>query len=69
MEETTVRQNLITQKDYTPYCGNDISRTEKGGCNNPRTVFNGTQFKCNKCCWISSFPYEFINRYKIKWGK
>ena len=70
MTETTVaRQNLITEKDYTPYCGNGISRHEKGGCDNPRTKWDGEQFFCPKCNWRSQFPIDFINRYKATWNK
>ncbi len=69
MEETTVRQNLMTQQGYSPYCGNDISRLEVGGCDNPRTKFNGKQFICPRCSWISEFPSDFIERYKLKWAE
>lgn len=67
-EETIVRENLMTQEGYSPYCGNDISQYKIGGCNNPRTKFTGFQFKCPKCGWISQFPIEFITRYKSKWN-
>lgn len=67
-EITIVRENLMNQKGYSPFCGNDISRLEKGGCDNPRTIFNGEQFKCPNCGWISQFPKDFIDRYKLKWN-
>jgi hypothetical protein len=67
-EITIVRENLMNEKGYSPYCGNDLSRNTKGGCDNPRTKFNGEQFVCPKCGWLSKFPQEFIKRYKEKWG-
>ena len=63
-EETIVRENLMTEPGYSPYCGNNTSRTALGGCDNPRTKFNGEQFVCPKCGWTSSFPINFITRYK-----
>lgn len=35
----------------------------------PRTFFNGKQFQCPYCGWVSSFPEDFIKRYKEKWNK
>lgn len=72
MEEKTVQQsvirgNLMTFSGYSPYCGNDIPKEEKGGCDMPRTSFNGSQFVCPKCGWVSSFPEDFIKRYKEHW--
>ncbi len=63
METTIVRENLMTREGYTPYCGN----MEK--CSMPRTFFNGKQFQCPYCGWVSSFPEDFIKRYKEKWNK
>lgn len=57
-----VRDNLMTKPGYTPYCGNDKCRVM------PRTLFNGKQFVCPRCGWVSSFEEEFINEYKKKWG-
>lgn len=59
-----VRRNLMEVENYSPYCGN-ISKN----CNNPRTRFNGEQFECPCCGWVSQFPLEFIQEYKLKWGK
>jgi len=59
-----IRDNLMTQKDYTPYCGN-IGRS----CSMPRTTFTGKQFRCSECGWVSRFDGEFIAQYKLKWGK
>jgi predicted RNA-binding Zn-ribbon protein involved in translation (DUF1610 family) len=67
-ELTIVRENLMNEDKYSPYCGNNISRNEKGGCDNPRTHFNGKQFVCPKCGWVSKFPIKFINKYKLKWN-
>jgi len=57
-----VRDNLMTQPGYTPYCG--------GQCKiMPRTVFDGEQFNCPCCGWRSAFEPEFIAQYKTKWEK
>ena len=58
----------MTEKDYSPYCGNNISRNDRGGCDNPRTRFNGSQFVCPRCGFVSQFPDDFIIRYKAKWN-
>jgi len=58
-----VRENLMTQPGYTPYCGNGNS------CSMPRTVWTGKQFKCPHCHWVSAFPDDFIAEYKAKWSK
>lgn len=42
-----IRDNLMTQKGYSPYCGSIGKR-----CSMPRTTFTGTQFKCNECGWV-----------------
>ncbi len=59
-----VRENLMNEPGYTPYCGN-------GHCSAmmPRTVWTGKQFKCYSCHWQSKFPDDFIAEYKAKWGK
>lgn len=57
-----VRKNLMEQKNYAPYCGNDKCREM------PRARFNGEQFVCPDCGWTSSFPADFIAEYKAKWG-
>lgn len=67
-EDTLIRENLITREGYSPYCGNSISRDQKSGCDNPRTKFNGEQFVCPHCGWISNFASDFIIRYKDKWN-
>jgi hypothetical protein len=56
-----VRDNLMTRPGYSPYCGNDKCSTM------PRTVWNGEQFKCCSCGWVSTFPADFIAEYKAKW--
>jgi hypothetical protein len=68
METSIVRNKLMTVKDYTPYCGNNISRRLINGCSNPRTKFNGQQFCCPECKFITSFPIDFIEKYKEYWG-
>lgn len=55
---STVRENLLSRKGYTPYCGGEkCSRM-------PRTIFNGEQFTCRDCGWKSNFPKDFIEKYK-----
>lgn len=66
-EKSIVRENLMTEPGYAPYCGNNIARHLPSGCSNPRTKWNGEQFVCPCCGWISQFPKEFIDRYKAKW--
>ena len=61
-EETIVRQNLMDNVNYRPYCGS----SER--CSNPRTEYRtlDSQFICPECKWISTFPENFIKRYKEK---
>lgn len=60
---TVIKHNLLTRKGYTPYCGgNYICITM------PRTEFDGQQFVCPDCGWVSEFPTEFISAYKAKWA-
>lgn len=56
-----VRENLMTRKGYTPYCGNVDCRFHM-----PRTRYIGGQFQCG-CGWRSSFDDEFIEAYQAKW--
>lgn len=62
-EKTIVRENLMTQKGYSPYCGADDCDHS-----NPRTVYSRQihQFRCI-CGWVSQFPKDFIERYEQKW--
>jgi len=62
-EDSIVRENLMNESGYSPYCGAERCRHRW-----PRTYFNGEQFKCN-CGWVSEFPIGFIRRYKAKWDK
>lgn len=57
-----VRENLMNEKGYSPYCGDFWCRFHM-----PRTSFDGEQFKC-MCGWRSTFEPEFIAEYKRKWG-
>jgi hypothetical protein len=68
MENSIVRDNLMTQEGYSPYCSNNKARRTTGGCDNPRTKFNGEQFVCPHCGWVSQFPKDFIDRYINRWG-
>jgi hypothetical protein len=56
-----VRENLMTRRGYSPYCGNEKCRQM------PRTTWTGQQFKCPACRWQSQFPDDFIAQYKAKW--
>lgn len=56
-----VRDNLMKEKGYTGYCPN-------WNCTMPRTKFNGDQFVCPCCGWISQYPIGFIIEYKRKWN-
>ena len=67
MEESFIRNKLMLDKAYSPYCGNDIMTYAEGGCHNPRTKFKEGQFICPSCGWKSQFPTDFIDRYKKKW--
>lgn len=55
--KSIVRQNLLTEPGYSPYCGNHLCASM------PRTRFNGEQFECPSCGWTSSFEPEFIDAY------
>jgi len=70
---TIVRYNLMNQKGYTPYCGDEICKPREYSPMKrqrwPRTEFDGSQFVCPKCNWKSAFPSEFIEDYKLKWNK
>ena len=63
-EKTTIRENLMNEQGYAPYCG--AIHCSYGTI---RTKFDKTQsqFVC-KCGWISSFPLTFIKRYINKWN-
>jgi hypothetical protein len=58
-ELSIVRRNLLENKRYTPYCGNQDCEIT------PRTFFNGEQFECAHCHWVSSFEKEFIKKVKV----
>lgn len=57
-----VRDNLMNERGYTPYCG-----AEKCDLHWPRTRFNGSQFAC-RCGFETTFEPEFIAAYKAKWN-
>lgn len=61
----TTRSNLLTRKNYSPYCGDPNCRYDI-----PRTTFNKTveQFEC-QCGWQSAFPQNFLDEYKKVWEK
>lgn len=57
---SVVRDNLMSQERYSPYCS---------ACDDmPRTFFNGSQFECPDCKWVSDFDDKFISEFKSKWG-
>lgn len=51
-----IKNNLVKAPNYTPYCGNEDCKTI------PRTKFNGSQFECPNCGWVSQFDKDFIER-------
>lgn len=63
-EESVVRENLMNEPGYTPYCGAMCREM-------PRTRWDAAkqQFTCPYCGWTSQFPYDFIMRYRRKWNK
>jgi len=63
IQGSTVRQNLLMSVErYSPYCGGS-------GCSKmPRTEFNGSQFVCPECGWISQIPQDIIDKYKKRWS-
>lgn len=56
-----VRENLMKEPGYSPYCGNDKCHLRW-----PRTRWNGSQFTC-RCGFVTQFDAEFIAAYKAKW--
>ncbi|QCW23096.1 hypothetical protein HWC35_gp026 [Vibrio phage USC-1] len=59
----TVRSNLMTIPNYSPYCGG-FSECDQM----PRTDYKRGQFQCPVCGWRSSFPEEFMSMYRYHWG-
>lgn len=59
-EITFMQQKLMERKGYRPGCG--VCRPFQ------RTVFNGEQFECKYCGWVSGYDKDFIQIYKQKWG-
>lgn len=57
-----VQNNLLTRVGYAPYCGNVRCKTLK------RTDFNGDQFTCFSCGWVSKHSIAFLNKYYAKKG-
>ena len=57
---STVKQNIMNDKYYTPYCGAMCKVM-------PRTVRVGDQFRCPSCGWVSEYPEDFIAEYNKKW--
>jgi len=68
-EESIVRENMMEDKYYAPYCGSVFpSHPNYKTCSSPRTRWNEehSQVKCPECGWVSEFPEDFIDRYKAK---
>ena len=61
MALSLIQNNLMKREGYSPYCG------KMTNCMMPRTKFNGEQFVCPCCGWVSQFTEEFIKEYKEKW--
>lgn len=63
MEDSIIRNNLMNEKVYTPYCGDDNCR--KGM---PRTKLDAQKEQfVYSCGWVSKFTPDFIKRYKVRW--
>jgi hypothetical protein len=62
-EETTVRENLMNEKDYSPYCGSNKCRHKM---HRAKWSDDKKQFTYS-CVWVSQFPDDFINTYIAKW--
>ena len=60
---SVVRNNLMREKHYTPYCG--AESCTYGG---PRSRWVQGQFMC-PCGWTSDFDADFIKEYRKKWNK
>ena len=58
-----VRNNLMKEQYYTPYCGSDNCSYGM-----PRTKWFSGQFMCS-CGWKSEFDAAFIKEYRKKWLK
>ena len=58
-----VRDRMMSIEGYAPVCG-----AIKGCKETPRTTFNGKQFECPDCGWVSRLPATFIANYRIKWS-
>lgn len=56
-----VRDNLMNIEGYTPYCGNSDCMQLK------RTRYKDGQFHATCCHWVSDFPEDFIEQYKLRW--
>ena len=68
-EETIVRQNMMDNINYRPYCGSVFPlHPNYKSCSSPRTIWSSgrNQMLCPECKWASEFPREFIDRYKTK---
>lgn len=64
-ESSIARQNLMDNANYRPFCGNLIPREVRHSCYGPRTELRPDgQFICPNCKWVSTFPADFIKRYK-----
>lgn len=67
---STVRNNLMKEPRYTPYCG--AVRTTDGSnddthCSMPRTRWDGEQFVCPCGLFRTSLDAAFIEAYKARW--
>ena len=58
---SVIKENLMSRKGYTPYCGDLLCRLM------PRTVIIDGQFYCPACAWESDFDEKFIEEYLAKW--
>lgn len=61
-DDSFMKNKLLTEQGYMPYCGGTQCATLR------RTRFNGRQFVASCCNWTSVYSYAFIKRYKEKWN-
>lgn len=59
-EDSIVRQNMIDNENYRPYC------MKCSGLQRMNMRLDNLQLQCPKCITITSFPSDFIDRYKTK---
>ena len=63
-EKTIIRQNMMDDKNYRPYCGAERC---SGGW--PRMIqMDNLQFRCPSCGFNTQIDKDFIDRYRDRWS-